>query len=457
MQYFKPEGAHFVGDCMPFSHEGIFHLFYLVDENHHQGRDGLGGHQWAHASTEDLVHWQHHPLALPVEEEWEGSICTGSVYWHSGTFHAFYATRKPDWTQHLSHASSQEGITFAKTRPLPVLPVPPGYDPLHFRDPFVFQDEDGRFQMLVTAQREDYPLPGRGGCLLRLSSEDLFAWKVEEPLLVPGGAADYEGIPECPDYFVWNGWHYLVFGLGLATHYRMARHFLGPWRRPANPLLDSRLLAVMKTAPFGEDRRIGAAWIGTRKDDQDRGAMQWGGNLVLRELVQHDDGTLSTRFVPELPHGAATLPYECVLNALTEGVQGDARALSLQALNTQAVGAFLGMPQDFRLSCRVRPQGDNARFGIGLRGSGNFQAHYALAFEPGSGSVTLADQSWTGETAITKPFELRVICQGDIIDVCIGDTRCLINRLPQERGDRLFWFCEGGVVCFEDIVVTASS
>jgi beta-fructofuranosidase len=60
MQYFKPAGDFFLGDCMPFAHEGIFHLFYLWDEGHHKGLGGLGGHQWTHATTTDLIHWEHH-------------------------------------------------------------------------------------------------------------------------------------------------------------------------------------------------------------------------------------------------------------------------------------------------------------------------------------------------------------------------------------------------------------
>src|SRR5690349_23197660 len=72
VQYFAPGGNQFVGDCMPWYHDGTFHLFYLLDEGHHQGLGGLGGHQWAHASTRDLVRWQHHPLALPLAEPWEG-------------------------------------------------------------------------------------------------------------------------------------------------------------------------------------------------------------------------------------------------------------------------------------------------------------------------------------------------------------------------------------------------
>jgi beta-fructofuranosidase len=452
MLYYRPRENQFVGDCMPFYHNGIFHLFYLLDEHHHRARSGLGGHQWAHASTTDLRTWEHHPLAIPVEEEWEGSICTGSIIHHNGTFHAFYATRKPDWTQHLSHAASTDGVRFTKTRPLPVLPVPAGYDPRHFRDPFVFQDEAGRFQMLVTTRRSDYPLPERGGCLLRLTSDDLSRWTVEAPLLFPGGGPGQDSIPECPDYFIWNGWHYLVFGLGLATHYRIARSLKGPWCRPRQPLLEGRRLSVLKTAPFGANRRLGAAWIGTRAGDRDTGALEWGGNLVLRELVQHDDGTLSTRFVPELAPSPGRRAGD-LTRPLTAGAEASPDAVSLRAPNGEAVAETAPVPPDFHLRCVVRPQRDNARFGLGLRIGENYGSGYVLAFEPGADSVTLVDQVLGGVAEIADAFDLTVICHGDLIDVCIGGMHCMIDRLPERRGDRLFWFCEAGEVAFEEIAL----
>ncbi|HXF64536.1 MAG TPA: hypothetical protein VNK95_23095, partial [Caldilineaceae bacterium] len=113
MQYFKPAGgSFFVGDCMPFYHNGIFHLYYLLDENHHQALNGLGGHQWAHASSPDLVHWTHHPLALPMTEPEEVSICTGSVFYHDGCYYGFHAVRRPDRSQRLGLATSPDGIHF---------------------------------------------------------------------------------------------------------------------------------------------------------------------------------------------------------------------------------------------------------------------------------------------------------------------------------------------------------
>ena len=106
---------------MPFYHDGTFpHLFsYLLDRRQHHSKWGLGAHQWAHVSSADLVHWTEYPIALPIDHEWEGSICTGSIDYHDGIYHAYYATRMPDRSEHLATAVSRDGIHFQKILPTP--------------------------------------------------------------------------------------------------------------------------------------------------------------------------------------------------------------------------------------------------------------------------------------------------------------------------------------------------
>ncbi len=107
----------FAGDAMPFYHDGTFHLFYLIDRRHHRSKWRLGAHQWAHLAVTDLIHWTSYPVALPIFEQWEGSICTGSVFYDKGTYYAFYAKRMPDRTERLALALSKDGITFRKCGP----------------------------------------------------------------------------------------------------------------------------------------------------------------------------------------------------------------------------------------------------------------------------------------------------------------------------------------------------
>ena len=90
MQYFKPVGNNlFVGDCIPFFHNNTYYLYWLIDSAHHSALNGLGGHQWVLSTTKDLVHWTHYPVALGIDEEWEKSICTGSVVYANNKYYAF--------------------------------------------------------------------------------------------------------------------------------------------------------------------------------------------------------------------------------------------------------------------------------------------------------------------------------------------------------------------------------
>lgn len=451
MQYFKPGAPYFVGDCMPFFHEGRIHLYYLQDENHHQAKGGLGGHQWAHASTTDLIDWEHHPMAIPCSDDWEGSICTGSTFYHAGTYYGFYATRlTADRTEKLSLAVSQDGITFEKTLPNPFAEPAAGYDPRHYRDPFVFQDETtGGFHMLVTAALAGYPLHGRGGCLAHLTSQDLRQWTLNDPFLIPGGDPGYGCIPECPEYFRWNDWYYLVFSLNGKAHYRLSRHPMGPWLRPPVDVLDdSGVAMVMKTAAFTGNRRIGVAYLAYRRDDKDDGERLYAGQALFRELIQHADGTLGATFPPEMIP-ASGQPVALPLTPLVGSITTIASGVVVQAAEGEAVAVVDDVPTNSRITLMVRPQPDTAEFGLWLRGTGAFESGYRLRFLPYEDKVMLNRQSMNCVQGLNQPFKLDILMKDDIIDVCVDGRRCLIDRCPELRGSRLFLYAHNGAVAFD--------
>ena len=451
LQYFKPQGPYFAGDCMPFDDQGTFRLFYLLDEQHHTALGGLGGHQWAQASSTDLVHWQHHPLAIAITNEGEGSICTGSVFSHAGTYYGFYATRWRDYTQHLGLAISHDAVHFEKTEPNPLASPPPGYDPLDYRDPVVFREAGTElFHLLVTASLTDWPLGGRGGCLAHLVSRDLQQWERQEPFLIPG----LPGAPECPDYFEWNGWYYLVFSNMGITRYRMAREPLGPWQRPPVDTLDGPAARVMKTAAFGANRRLGVAWLGTRRGDVDDGEFQFGGNVVFREIVQHADGTLGAKFPAEMAlPGAPVADWQVA--ALTGEARAEGRTIHVTARAGLAAANVAGIPRNVRLKVHVRPAPGAFGFGLRFGGEAPFESGYHLHLAPQAQAVTLQQQQLWAVTGLYQPFTLEVVLWDDIIDVCVDDRRTVLDRCPERRGDQVMAYVEDGEVAFELVEVTA--
>lgn len=389
LQYWKPPAPFNVGDTLPFYHDGTFHFAYLVDKDHHGALGGLGGHQWAQATSRDLVHWTHRPLTIALTAEHEASICTGSVFWWDGVYHGFYATRRRgDRSEHASLAISADGVVFTKTEPNPFLSPGPGLRN-GFRDPHVFRDErSGLFHLIVSTMLAD----GNRGCLAHYTSADLRAWQPAAPFHVEGGE-----VPECPDTFRMGDWCYLLFSFGGVARYRYAKDPLGPWLTPEQDILDGSAARVMKTAAFTGGRRIGTTGVWPHG---------YAGYAVFREIVQRADGTLGTRFVPEMvpPRGEPlAMPSE-----LPEGT------------------ALTGLPARYHLRA-------TATAPLALRLGDN-----ELRFDPAGRRLSLTDGPTIEHLALLEvPFALEVIVHDRIVDVACGPDRTMVGWLRADPAGRL--------------------
>ena len=443
MQYWKPDDARYsVGDCIPFSHGGRYHLYYLLDEGHHKHPiiGGLGGHQWAHRSSADLKSWTEHPLAVPVDfAHGEASICTGSLFDPGdGSVLAYYAMRPlPPCGEFIRLAKSLDGgITFEKSKALNLAP-PEGFGP-DFRDPVVFLGPDKLYHMLVATKDKALP-DGLNGCLGSLSSKDLLKWDWE------GVVLRADSVPECPDIFEWDGIHYLLFGnAGGATSHAIAKSPLGPWTRPEHDIVACPMTKVMKTAGFGNGRRIGAAWIPYR----DQQGWHWGGRAVFREIVRRKDGSLGVKAVPEMELEGR--PAALKLKGLTPGATIKGASVSFDATDSFEVVKADGLPGDFKFKARIFHNGKAKRLGISFRGSEALELRFAEGV-----AKLLRDNSVScaGELK-ASPLGLEIVVRGEIIDARIGECTALLNSLPGRERGRLGIFCECGKARLEDIEIS---
>ncbi|MBQ9533619.1 MAG: VCBS repeat-containing protein [Prevotella sp.] len=450
MQYFTPQGGqYFVGDCIPFSHNGTYYLYWLLDEGHHSALGGLGGHQWCVSTTTDLIHWQHHPIALGIDEEWEKSICTGSVVEHDGLFYAFYATRLIDngnVCERLSYATSPDALNYTKQLPNPFFTSAEGYSQRNFRDPKVSIDDEGTFHLFVSSEKTSGD--GPRGCLVHMTSKDLKDWKVEGTVLEGLGA-----VPECPDYFLWNGWYYLVFGQGLDTYYVKSRQPYGPWEWPETQALKEQWVNVAKTASFGDGRRIVAGWIASRSDGRDTGGEVFGGSVVLRETYQLPNGDLATKF-PEEVIPKCEAPQPAVITAVDHASANGATAL-LQASAGNARAFAADIPRNCMITFEVEPSDNSTEYGLRLRSGEQGDNGYVLAFLPKDNRVKLAhDASIDNVADLNRKMTVTVVMKDDIIDVDIDHRRCLVNRLPDQNGSYLWFYAKGGDVTISNVQVS---
>jgi beta-fructofuranosidase len=464
MQHYKPEAQNeFVGDPMPYWHDGTFHFYYLLDRDHHAANGGLGGHQWAHASTRNLIDWTHHPLAVPIgatgEFDWT-SICTGSVFEHEGLFYAYYSTRllHPDETvtEAVCLSTSADCINFTKSVENPILEPSTPYAPGPFRDPCVFV-RDGVFHMLVTAELADEEMyTDRRHCIAHYTSSDMKSWQAEEPFYIPRQM----NAAECPDWFHWNGFYYITYLDGGPMRYRVSRSPFGPWQVPEVDTLDGGQWFAAKSAAFADDRRIAVGFL--RWKDTDDGSHGYAGHAVFREIIQRPDGSLDSAFPPEMtPSVGAPISLRAT-DVATGGVRLDSRS-GYEAVCQCSVDRA-------KITCTFEPDPDvgtreDAGFGMIVRADAKPDSGYEIRFNPAEQTVSIAGRKRTSRVDIPsnsvlhdvagleQPFGVEVVYRDDIIDVCIDGRRCLVTRYPDSRGADIHLFSDDCAVTCHDLCI----
>ncbi|MEI6950722.1 glycoside hydrolase family 32 protein [Paraflavisolibacter sp. H34] len=322
--------AGWVGDVMPYFDNGKFHVFFL-----HDARDGKAGFHPIHKfETTDMVRYRYDGLMVDFsgKDDQDLAIGTGSVVKVGGTYYCYYTGHN-----YLFPGSGKpkEGVMYATSKDLKTwtkktgfnLTAPTGYDRNEFRDPQVFfNTETKEYWMLVSTRAG-----GKAVVALFTSADPATDnWQLQAPLYT----TDNDGyfMLECADVFQWGNQWYLFFSENnreRTTHYRVAPSSKGPWTRPANDVLDGEYFYAAKTASDGA-RRYAFGWTATKGNQSDNGNKEWAGNLVVHQLKQQPDGSLTV----QAPAGVESLfkkekPVTKVVSAgsVTQGSAG----YSLQA------------------------------------------------------------------------------------------------------------------------------
>lgn len=226
----RPGNDVFVGDCMPYRKNDEYHVLYLKDRHHHGSKWSLGAHQWGHISTKDFKTWYVHPMAVPITESWEGSICTGSWIEHEGREYLYYTVRRDRVKPApICRSVSSDGYHFTKDKNFGFT-LDGKYNKACARDPKVVKGDDGLFHMFLTTKlvKEDR------GCLAHYVSKDLEKWEeCDTPIYISPDSNQ----PECPDYYKYNGKYYLVFSIQGKAHYMISDKPFSDFKMPENPII----------------------------------------------------------------------------------------------------------------------------------------------------------------------------------------------------------------------------
>ena len=388
--HFRPAAAY-VGDVIPFEHEGVAWLFYLLDERPAAAPlERASGMPWAAVTTSDFARFDDRGVVLPSGgpaasdfDCYTGSVVTGD----DGVLHLFYTGHNPRIrvrrdgldldAQVVCHATSEGGPEQWTKHPEWDFGAPDGYAAEDWRDPFVFRTGAGEpWQMLLATRRLDTPYR-RSGLVARLVSEDLVHWREAEPLWEPHRFITQE----CPDVFQWGDWWYLVyseFSDSFCTRYRIADTPEGPWRAPEDDSVDGRAFYAAKTVGLGGERYF-VGWIATKAGERDGAPWQWAGTMSVLQARQCPDGSLAF----DLPGSVKEL-YGRSADLAESLAPMDGADPQPGAGAADRYGAWLGprLPVEALVVVEFDLQPGCHACGVLLRASDDGEHAYALRLEP---------------------------------------------------------------------------
>lgn len=199
-----------INDPNGFSYfNGLYHLFYQYNPESSQ----WGPMHWGHAVSTDLIKWEHLPIALKPDQEYDMDGCfSGTAIEHEGqhvlmyTGHVHPAEKDRSEAVQVQCLAIGDGVQYRKNHANPVIgknQLPSDCLIQDFRDPKIWK-KGASWYCLVAARG----ISGFGRLLL-FTSLDLLNWQYIGVTLEHFG--NLGDMWECPDYFRVNNQDVLIW------------------------------------------------------------------------------------------------------------------------------------------------------------------------------------------------------------------------------------------------------
>ncbi|PVG84084.1 glycoside hydrolase [Nocardioides gansuensis] len=476
--FYSPQDG-FVGDVIPFWHDGEFWLYYLLDR--HPGE----GTPWRLVRTGDFVDFVEAGTGLANGDAAadDFNAYTGSIVEADGKHHLFYTGQNPKILdertgvprQVVMHAISHDGMATWVKQPEDTFTAPADrYDLADWRDPFVFRpDPQGPWRMLIASRHLTGP-SRRRGLIAQCVSWDLHNWEVTEPFWDPALYVTHE----CPDVFSMGEWWYLVyseFSERFTTRYRMSHSPLGPWQLPpgSDGSVDARAFYAAKTAADERGVRYAFGWIPTRLGLSDDGAWEWAGELAVHQVVQRQDGTLDFR-LPATIRDSFTETVEVGFTAVLGAWSSHDEGLRVSVPDGHACAVAEDLPDQFLLSADIEVAAGTSAVGVLLRASDDGDEGYAVRLEPRDGRITFdrwprqhtGEAQWQIGGDVPQVLELEraadltpgthrleVLVDGTAFVAYLDERVAMSGRMYDRRDGGLGLFVTEGQATFTDVSV----
>ena len=432
--------------------KGRYHIFYQHNPN--------GGYwkwmQWGHASSVDLVHWVHHPIALTPDldgPDRDGCFSGGAFVSREGVpMFIYYGV--PDG-ECLAESRDDLLLHWTKHPDNPVIPQPgdggPDYgECLHVHDPCAWL-HDGTYYALTN--RRNPGGRGDGGYLFR--SRDLARWEYAG-LFYESDRRWTEADEDLavPDFFPLGDRRMLLF----CSHLQATQYYLGRLQGERFvPEAHGRMswpgghLGGARTLLDEGGRRIFFDWVRELRGVDAERASGWSGVMTVpRVLSLAGDGGLRIEPVPELEalrlnhrrHGDVDLAAGAQLTL--DDIRGDSLELALRIApeHAGAVGVALRCSPDGAEQTAVLFDPAASKLQVDVSRSTlddsisypHYRQPAALERLPAEARLVRAQEA-PFELAAGEALELRIFLDRSVLEVFANGRQCITQRIYPSRGD----------------------
>ena len=423
--HFQPP-ANWMNDPNGFIQwKGRYHLFY----QHNPFGALWGNMHWGHAVSDDLIRWQHLPIAIaPTPDSYDkGGIYSGCIVDNDGVPTAIYTGVQPE-CQCIA-TSGDELLTWSKHPANPVIAAPPSGFDAGFRDPWVWREGNEWFMLVGSGRR------GVGGAVLLYRSRNLTTWEYLHPMC-EGDASESGRMWECPFFFPLGGKHVLVIHpIPLSR----ALYIVGTYRN------QKFIPETRGTIDFGikdfyathflrdqDARWIMIAWLREARSNDAQTAAGWSGTMSLPRVVSlTPDAHLAQQPMPGLESLRGRRFHAVNLNlsnsepTLNSGVEGHCLEIRARLLSRQCE------PLGLRV-CR----------------SADGQEVTTITYDPGMNLLVIDRSRSSLDCTVNlsphvcplrlrpgEPLELRVIVDHSIVEVFANGGLATTARIYPTRRD----------------------
>lgn len=410
--------------------KGRYHLFY----QHNPNGPLWGSMHWGHAASDDLIRWQHLPLALaptPGGPDEAGCFSGCAVVDEKPTLIYTGTAGERHEIQTQCIATSDDDLLTWQKRPAPVLrDVPPeARQTSDFRDPFVWKEGD-TWYMVLGSRIQDV-----GGAVFLYRSPNLIEWEYLHPLLT-GDTPRSGAIWECPNFFRLGDHWVLIVSSHSGTETGSVIYFVGTYENfrftpTSEGVLDHAALYAPLTFVDDWGRRLLMGWLREWRSEDEQRRAGWSGVQSIPRLLSLDSHQrLNLLVVPELERIRGTHHRVNGSDTYSEGdtsVQVSGLALDVSAVfapeGEEHCGLRILFGRDAAESCDVVY--DPARQALIVENRMRDAANPA------------SRERWEiyHPLGADEPLRLRVLLDGSVLEIVANERTSLSNRVYPAQAD----------------------